>query len=302
MKITYFANVNDTHRPTMDQEILVSLKRVADVSVFDIKKFDMKDLLETANKSDIFLFHGQVVAPDEITQLMMLERITVILDAIKPPCKKVMWFIEKVWINRGITVDRLLPGVDVAFFTDETFARRMKEPNIFALHPAAPNKWFKGVFKKDLSCDIAYVGHLYGSRMNEYEFLKDKFGDSVKFFDNKFGQDLADVCVSAKVMVVPNFPFDDFCWSDRIYTYLAYGGMPFHPRAYGLKEEGFLDGKHYVDFQTEQDFVAGITMMIDKGSDKFRKEIIKNGQKLIKSFCTYDARVAELIAKVKSLK
>jgi hypothetical protein len=300
MKITYFANVNDTYRPTADQDILAALKRKAEVKVFDIKKFEMKDLLDAANKSDIFLFHGQVVAPDEITQMMMLERIAVILDAIKPPCKKVLWFMEKVWINRGVTIDRLLPGIDFAFFTDETFVRRMNEPNTFALHPASPEKAFKGKFNKDLSCDIAYVGNLYGSRMNEYEFLKDKFGDAVKFFDNKFGQDFADLCMSAKVIVVPNFPFDDFCWSDRIYTILANGGLPFHPRTYGLKEEGFEDGKHYVDYQTEQDFVSGLAMLIDKGSDKFRKEIIRNGQKLIKDI-TYDKRIKVIFDNVKSL-
>jgi len=300
MKITYFGNVKDTYRPTIDMDVLKSLKKIADVSFFDIKKFEMKDLIESANKSDIFLFHGQVVAPDEITQALMLERIGAILNAINPPCKKVLWFIEKVWINRGVTVDRLIPGIDLCFFTDDTFVRRMKEPKFFPLHPAAPNKWLKGKFNKELSCDIAYVGNLYGSRINEYEFLKDRFGESVKFFDNKFGQDLADLCVSAKVIVVPNFPFDDFCWSDRIYTILAYGGLPFHPRSYGLTEEGFVDGKHYVDYQTEQDFVVGLSMLIDKGSDKIRKEIIKEGRNLIKGI-TYDQRVQAIIDKVKTL-
>lgn len=300
LKITYFGNVKKMYRPTIDQEVLKSLKKVADVSFFDIKKFEMKDLIDKANKSDMFLFHGQVVAPDDITQMLMLERIIAILNAIKPSCKKVMWFIEKVWINRGVTVDRLIPGLDLIFFTDETFLRRMKEPKFFPLHPAAPSKFLKGKFNKDLSCDVAYVGNLYGSRVSEYEFLKDKFGDGVKFFDNKFGQDLADLCASAKVIVVPSFPFDDFCWSDRIYTILAYGGLPFHPRTYGLKEEMFLDGKHYVDYQTEQDFVSGLSMLIDKGSDKFRKEIVKNGQKLVRNI-TYDDRVRTIINKVKSL-
>jgi hypothetical protein len=300
LKITYFANVKDTFRPTIDQEILKSLKKIADVSFFDIKKFEMKDLLDAANKSDIFLFHGQIVAPDDITQMMMLERITVILDAIKSPCKKVMWFIEKVWANRGVTVDRLLPALDLVFFTDETFVRRMKEEKIFPLHPAAPHKFLKGKFNKDLSCDIAYVGNLYGTRINEYEFLKDKFGEGVKFFDNRFGQDLADLCVSAKVIVVPNFPFDDFCWSDRIYTILAYGGLPFHPRTYGLTEEGFIDGIHYVDYQTEQDFVAGLAVLVDKGADKMRKGIIKQGQLFVKHI-TYDQRIKKIIDKINEI-
>lgn len=290
MKVVYWGNVKNCPRPTQDQEILRGLKKVADVKFFDIKNFDMKKLIAEANTADLFLFHGTVPSSDEVTEMLMVERIQVVLQAIT--CKKVLWFMEKVWMSKVNIIDRLLPYLDHAFFTDGTWTRRVNE-NVHALAQAAP-KPLKGKYRPELACDIAYVGQIYGPRTREYEILKEKFGDAIRFYDNKFGQDLADLCKSAKVMLLPSFPFDDFYWSNRIYTYLAYGGFVISRRTHGLREEGFEDGKHYFEYEKESDFMALIGSVLDKGAERMRKGIARNGQQFVKTH-TYKERINEMV-------
>lgn len=292
MKITYWGSVKDTPVPTQDQEILKALKKVAKVKFFDIKKFNMAALLKAANESDLFLFHGQIPTSDEVTAMLMVERIQVVLEAVKT--KKVLWFMEKVWMMKGDIIDKLLPYLDYAFFTDETWIRRVKEEKVRPLHPAAPVRPLKGRYRPELACDMAYVGQLYGPRMQEYEFLKEKFGDSIKFHENKYGQDLADLAASAKVMVVPRFPFDDFCWSDRIYAYLSMGGFVVHARTQGLQDEGFEDGKHYFDYYKDSDFLALIEQVLEPDFDKTRKKIARQGREFAKGH-TYKERIQEML-------
>lgn len=300
MRIVYWGNVKNTPHPTADGEILKALKRVADVQFFDIKQFDMGKLISGSNEADLFLFHGQVPTSDEVTSMLMVERIQVVLQAIK--CKKVMWFMEKVWLGKGNIVEKLLPEVDYAFFTDGTWVRRVKE-KVHFLPTASPMKPLRGKYRTDLACDIAYVGQMYGPRTQEYEFLKEHFGDGIKCFNDKFGQDFADLCVSAKVMVVPRFPFDDFFWSDRIYQMLACGAFVVHQRAYGLKEEGFRDGVHYFEYERDQDFMALMESVFEKGMEKMRKNIAKTGKFFVKGH-TYLERVQTLlkICEVESVK
>ncbi len=277
--------------PTQDVEILKALKKVAEVEFFDIKNFDMEKLVKEANTSDLFLFHGQVPQTDEVTSMLMVERIQVVLQSIK--CKKVLWFMEKVWLQKGEIIERLLPEVDYAFFVDETWVRRVKE-EVHPLHPAAPIKVTKGKYRPELACDVAYVGQMYGTRMKEYEFLKERFGDGVKFFEDKFGQDFADLCVSAKVMLIPAFPFDDFFWSDRIYSMLSCGGFIVQRRTHGLKEEGFEDGKHYFEYEKESDFMALMETVLEEGAEKMRSGVASKGQKFVKEH-TYVERVKEML-------
>ena len=290
MKIIYWCNVENTPKPTIDQDILIALRKVAEVKFFDIKQFDMEKLIKESESADLFLSHGQVPSSDDVTSMLMVERIQVVLQSIK--CKKVLWFMEKVWLNKGNIIEKLLPDVDRAYFTDETWVRKMKE-YIYSLHPAAPQPLI-GTYKPELACDIAYVGQLYSMRVKEYEFLKEHFGDGVKFFDNKFGQDLADLCASAKIIVAPRFPFDNFFWSDRIYTVLSYGGLMVHQRTYGLQKEGFIDGQHYFDYEKDQDFIVLLNSLLDKDSDEMRKAISENGQEFVKKH-TYVERVKQII-------
>lgn len=293
MKICYWGNVKNCPKPTEDQEVLKALKEVAEVKFFDIKDFDMEKLIEGANTSDMFLFHAQVPTADEVTQMLIVERIQLVLQSIT--CKKVLWFTEKVWMGKANIIERLLPYVDVSFFADETWVRRIKEANVYPLHPAAPIKSLKGKYRPDLACDIAYIGQMYGVRPREYEFLKENLGDGIKFFDNKFGQDLADLCKSAKIILTPRFPFDDFYWSDRIYRYLSSGALVVHQRTQGLKDEGFEDGKHFFEYERDQDLIALLGTLLEKGAEKTLMTVARSGKKFVKDH-SYRERVKVLLS------
>lgn len=286
-KIIYFGNFENTLIKTIDSEIASSLTN-HNVKCFDIKKFVMKDLLDECEKADLFLFHGLVIADNDINYLLMIERLKMILMNIK--CKKVLWFMDKVWSIKAQVVDALLPLVDYAYFADETWVRRTKEKNIYSLHPAHSS--FVGKFKKELACDLAYVGKMYGSRKEEFSYLKETFGERIKFYDDRYGQDLADLCASTKIMIIPRFPFDDFYWSDRIYEYMNNGTFVICPRAYGLTEEGFKDGEHYMTYCNDSEIVTVVMEMLE--NDKLRKQIAENGKKFA-SGITYKKRIKEIM-------
>jgi hypothetical protein len=286
-KIIYFGNFLDTAVRTIDSEIYSSFTN-HEVKCFDIKNFDMKELLDACEKADLFLFHGLVIADNDINYLLMIERLKMILMNVK--CKKVLWYMDKVWSIKAQVVDALLPLVDYAYFVDGTWVRRTKEKNIEHLPPAHTD--FKGEFKPELACDIAYVGKMYGTRTEEYSYLKETFGERIKFHDNKYGQELADLCASAKIMIIPRFPFDDFYWSDRIYEYLNNGAFVICPRAHGLTEEGFEDRKHYMSYHNDSEIVTVVMEMLE--NEKLRKEIAEEGKKFVKGI-TYKSRIKEIM-------
>ncbi len=297
-KILYFANIT-SETPTIDQDVLYSLKKQAEVVTVDLKEFtgeeNIKKIVDKANECDVFLFHALMPEVSDFYIQLMLERITTLLENIT--CKKVLWFFDKIVGSKMKIITTLLPSVDAIFLADATWLRRFECEKVFPLHPAASEKPYEGKVKDDLKCDIAMFGSLYGDRVKQYEFFKKTFGDKFKFFDDKFGQDLVDLCKSAKLIVVPQYPFDDFYWSDRIYTILANGGICIHPRAYGLTEEGFVDGIHYIDYYTEQDLFVTLKMVLDKKSDKLRKEISAQGKEFVKNI-TYSERIKEILTKI----
>jgi hypothetical protein len=286
MNIIYFGNFTNTVARTIDTEIVSSLKNHK-VKQFDIKKFEMKELLRDCSKADLFLFHGMIIAQDEISYMMMIERLKVILMNVT--CKKVMWFMDKVWGMKAQVVDTLLPHIDEAYFTDGTWVRRVKDKVSF-LPPAHTS--LTGKFKKELECDIAYVASLYGNRQDEFSFLKETFGERLKFYDDKYGQDLADLCASTKIMIVPRFPFDDFFWSDRVYEYMNNGTFVIHPRCQGLADEGFKDGVHYMTYNSDSEIVSIAIEMLN--NEKLRTEIAQNGKRFVKNI-TYKSRLKKIL-------
>lgn len=295
MKILYFGNFKN-EIPTIDQDILFSLKKKAEVVAVDLREFaedqDIKKIIDKANKCDAFLFHALIPETNELYIQLMVERLTTALEAMT--CKKICWFLDRIVGTKMKIVTTLLPFVDHMFIVDGTWARRFENDRIHVLHPAASEKIKKGKKVKELECDVAMIGSLYGERIKNFEFLKSKFGDNFKFFDDKFGKDFSNVCASAKVVFVPQYPFDDFFWSDRIYNILASGGVCIHPRAYGLTEEGFVDGTHYIDYYTEQDLFVTLSMLLDKASDKTRKGIAEQGKEFVKNL-TYGNRIDEML-------
>lgn len=290
MKIVYLADVENPLLP--DKDIYYSLKKMGDVKVFDVNKMEMKKIVVEAAKCDLFLFHGQIGDIDAGTQYLVLERLRIILGSCKG--KKVLWFFEKIWRNKINIMLELYNSVDYIFVNDETWLKRFDTDKVFPLHPAAPEKSIKGKFNKEIACDIALVGNVYGQREKEVEFMKSKFGGRVKIFNNKFGRDLADLCKSAKVILPFRFPFDDFYWSNLFYSVMAYGGLVFYPRTQGLKDEGFIDGEHYFDYNAEQELYATLRMLLNKKSKKLRRQITKASSEFVKSNHTYKQRLDKI--------
>lgn len=300
MKWTYFGNFK-SNIPAIDRDILFSLEKKGKVKTFDIVdtiKFDEEQILkiaEESNKGDVFLFHGFIPMQDEMLLGLVLERFNVLLSQIK--CKRVMWMMDKVMGKEVKIIMTLEKNLDAIFVTDETWLRRFDSDKIFPLHPAASENVYIGNKTDELTCDIAFAGSLYGERVGMYESLKRKFGDRFRVYDDKFGQSYADLCKSARIIFVPQIPFDDFFWSDRIYTILQNGGFCLHPRTYGLQEEGFVDGRHYMTYHTEQDMFVTARMLLDQSSDKLIEGISKEGKEFVKEH-TYSKRIDEMLTKI----
>jgi hypothetical protein len=290
-KIVYLCDPTNPRLP--DYEIYRSLKKKAQVKVLDVRKLDLKKAMKNVLNCDLFLFHGQMGRFDKATYYFILERLKVLLEGTN--AKKVLWLLDKIWGERFDILLYFLDSVDHIFVSDGTWAKRFKCDKVSVLHPAASAKKIKGKFRQEYACDIAVTGEMYAGREEEVRFLKDKFGGRIRIFNNKYEQDLADLCVSAKVVVVLRSPFDDFFWSDRIYTILSVGGFCVHPRTYGLKEMGFVEGKHYMDYYSDQELFTLLHAILEKGVDRARKGIAKNGRKFVMETQTYDNRVDEIL-------
>lgn len=295
MKVLYFGNFK-SELPTIDQDILYSLKKRAEVVQVDLREFvedkDIKRIIDLANKCDVFLFHAFIPENSDFYVQLMLERLSVMLEAIT--CKKVLWFLDRIVGGKMKIITALLPLLDDIYLVDETWMRRFECEKLHALHPGTSERIKRGQKKAELECDIAMIGTLYGERVKQFEWLKEKFGDKFKLFDDKYGKDFSNVCRSAKVVIVPQYPFDDFFWSDRIYNILASGGVCIHPRAYGLQEAGFIDGTHYIDYYTEQDLFVTLSMILDKKSNTLRRGIAQQGKDFVKGQ-TMGHRINEIL-------
>lgn len=292
MKIVYLADLKNPRLP--DKDIYYSLKKKGDVKVHDSKMFDMKKIMRDVVGCDLLLFHGEIGNYDLPTQFLILERMRIILQSCGG--KKVMWFFDKIWGQKLNIITELYNFVDAIFINDETWLKRFTSDKIFPLHPAVSDKRTRGRFRKELACDFALIGNIYGNRGMEYEFVKSKFGGRLKVFNDKFGRDFADVCKSARIVLAFGFPFDDFYWSDMIYKVLNCGGFIIHPRTQGLKDEGFKEGEHYFDYQEEQELFVLLQMLSDKKADKERKQIARKGQEFVRGI-TYSQRLDEILNK-----
>jgi hypothetical protein len=295
MKILYLCNLKDNNVP--DKDILFSLKKKGEVKVHDSKMMDMKKVGKDASEADLLLFHGDIGNEDIGMQFLIIERMKLILQMCTG--KKVLWFLDKVWGNKVSLMIELYSSVDYIFVNDETWLKRFKTDKIFPLHCASSEKRYAGKVTPELVCDVALIGNVYGERENEIGLIKERFGSRVKIFNDKFGKDFASVCKSAKVIVDYNFPFDDYYWSDNVYKVLSNGGVFITQRKQGLKDEGFVESKHYFDYFKEQELVALITSLLDKRGKKLLKQVSQEGKEFIKGI-TYSHRIDTILNKIQN--
>ncbi len=291
MKFCYLGKFNENpYSVLLEERISGALSKLGhQVYEFDVMKGNADELIKQANKSDYFLFHnGGIETAEELGFFMGLNGFMAILSQIK--CKKVMWFVDKVIAMGGVMVERTIPQVDYAFLNDETWIRRHKYPNAFGLHLGTADRPL-GKYNKDFECEIAYVGRVYGDRFEMMSVLKKRYGGKFRVFEDIWGKDFDDLCQTAKIIISPRFPMDDFCWNSQIYDVLGTGGFSIHPRLYGLKEEGIEDGVHYVGYTIFTEAVAEIEA--DSLENRFAKLECPESDDVDEELAKLKAKIAE---------
>ena len=269
----------------------------------DDREFDYKNLLEITPKADLRLFHhGGIDTSGDLQFSASMERLKQFLYAVRSPesvqhqLKKVWWMPDKMWFLNDKMGEDIMPLVNYAFFNDENWVRRHSYENAFGLHMGADPKK-QGKYRKEYDLEIAFVGTPFNFRKPFLDRLRQKYGNKFKIFDNVWGHDFLDLCKSAKFIFVPPVPNDEFYWGNRVYETLSAGGCLIHPRLYGLKEEGFEDGIHYLGYKRWDDLEAMLEDHADKKEE--RDIIVKTGRQLVNNNFTYKQRVGTLLDKIK---
>jgi len=263
MKIIYFANHNNTGSDNTEKHIRFALEQLGnEVVCIDENSFKKPEVVQISRDADIFLFHKAGVK-DGISFMRFIDLLGNVV------CKKVCWYFDKVWGDREAVIENLLPYIDMAFLTDETWIRRHNYTNVDVLHQGIGTEDMSfGTVREELKTDIAFVGQIYGDRLEFIEKLKDRYGEKLRVFGNIFNRDLYDLCASTKVIIAPDSPGDDFYWSSRVYMILGSGGFLIHPKYEGLKNE-FKDKEHIVYYDNFEDMCE----KIDKYLDEFKKRV-----------------------------
>ena len=318
MKILYWAHLLHNkeilgHKDS-DEYILEALRELGHkVYPFDDRVFDIKKLLKKRNSVDLLLFHkgGVGIIPRGKQGArtgwgdfyLTLERLSIILQNFKRP-KKVFWYFDRVF-NRGafshreVWMQRVIPQVDCGFLVDETWIRRHRYTNIFPLKQGATSDMKElGDYNEEFEADIAFVGSLYEERELWWNLIKQRYGKRAKHFQNVWGKDFRDLCQTAKIIIAPPHPTDDFYWSARFYYTLGAGGFLVHPKLYGLKEEGFRDGYHYIGYTSLKDMFLKLDYFLSPRTYLTREQVKKNGRELVFKKYTYKHRCKTLLEKL----
>lgn len=295
MKILYIGNIKHEFIDFPDTYIKNSLEKMGhEVIGFDENEFDMEKILSYEGKVDLLFFHkGGVNLTEESYFQMSLTRLEILLRGFT--CKKVCWFLDKIVSYAGEYIRRIEPMCDYVFVNDDTWLRAFETDKIFSLH-CGIEKETRGVFKKELEGDIAYIGKVYGTREIFVNEFKKRYGKRFKVYDNIWGKDFDNLISSVKIIVSASYPFDDFYWSDSIYRVLGACGFLIYPRLEGIKEEGFVNGSHLIMYGNTTELISALNYWLD--NDKDRKKIARQGQNFVSTNFTYKKRLLEIFNKL----
>jgi len=284
MKVIYLGNFENKFSDTTEKHIKYALEQLGHkVVTIDETNTSLDEILTFTG--DLFLFHKGIELIDLVE---LLNKITY---------KKVFWYFDKVWNDREQWMNTVIPFVDKGFLTDEAWIRSHNYKNIEVLRQGIGNEDTSlGTFKKEYESDIAFLGTVYGERKGFIKALQEVYKDRFRIYNNVFGRDLYDLCASAKIIVAPKFPQNDFYWSSRIYMTLGSGGFLIHPRLEGLKEE-FEEDKHFVAFSSGKELKDKIDYYL--AHKKERKKIQMAGYKHCLENYTYQDRVKKLLETIK---
>jgi hypothetical protein len=283
LKIIYFANFGNQGSNFVEEDIKSALEKIGH-EVIPVHEKDYKQLKNI--KADMFLFHKGGVG-----KYISLQDFIILLNHIT--CKKVMWYFDpiKLFPEREIEIETIAQYIDYGFLVDDTWRRRHKFNNLYSLKEGIGTV-YKGKFRKELECDVAFAGTPYGKREEFIAVLKQHYGNKFKAFNNVFGQDMADLCASAKIIVAPDYPTNEFYWSSRIYLTLGLGGFMVHPDCYGLKPE-LVEGTHFAGYKGMKELIMTIDYFLEKEED--RKKIQEQGQKKVLETCNFQDRLETML-------
>lgn len=292
MKIVYFANHSNTGSDNTESHIKFAFEKLGHtVSCINENNFTKTEVINQTKDADLFLFHKAGIK-DGYTFMRFIEALSYIT------CPKVCWYFDKIWGDREAVMENLVPYIDKLFVTDETWMRRTGFTNVDVLHQGIGTEDMSfGKSRPELETEIAFVGNIYGDRLEFVEKLKNKYGDKFRVFGNIFNRDLYDLCASTKVFIAPDSPGDDFYWSSRVYMILGSGGFLIHPKYEGLKQE-FKDKEHIVYYDDFNDLCDKIDFYLE--NDKKRIRIQSNGYKECTSKHNYEIRCETLLNKLNS--
>jgi len=300
MKITYLGGFNKEEN-TIEKDVRDELVKMGHkVTSIDDKEFDPKNVIELANKSDLFLFRtGGVDTTDISVFHLTLNRLQYTLQEIKT--KKVFWFFDKVIGLGNNWMFNVEPLVDIGFLNDETFLRRHHTDKLYPLHLGVfSGNIYNGNYRKDLAFDVAFNGPIYGTRNVFIDVMRETFGNKFGVFNFKDDKQFADLCASAKIIISPRFPYDDWFWSERFYKTIGHGGFLVFPRLEGLKDEGFQDGINYVGYDVYGEMIEIIKWWLDPNNEKAKEGYAimkKQGREWVRKKYTYDNRLEYLLRK-----
>ena len=297
LKVLFFgkARLKDSIYTTADEDIKFSLEKMGHKVVFiNDEKFDTKDVIKRGNECDLFFFRtGGVITDNMLNFQLSLTTLQAILSNLK--CKKVFWFSSKVWGISEALMEAIIPMVDYGFLNDDTWIRRHRYTNIFPLHEAAPEQNSQlGNYRKEFDNDIVLVGNIYGMGKLLVDNLKAAYGDKFKIYNDVFGRNFYDLCESTKIIISPNFPFDDFYWSDRPYRVLLARGFLLHPRLEELKHE-LYDGEHFVSYGSWEELVDLINFWLKPENNRERTKIAQLGRNHVWKKYTYSKRLQGML-------
>lgn len=286
LKIIYLGHFDNLNSNNTEENIKDAFEQLGH-KVIAVNEKDIETLPKY--DGDILLFHKAGVGKH-----IELERWVQMLNHIV--YKKVMWYLDPIDLAQGRDqyIETMIAYIEHGFLVDDTWRRRHKFKNLHSLKEGI-GTIYKGEPKEKLKCDIAFAGSVYGGREDFVNFLKYEYGDRFKIFNNAFNQDLADLCVSAKITVAPDFPTNEFYWSSRIYLTLGLGGFMVHPDSYGLKGE-FEEGKHFAGYKGTKELTSTINYYLK--NEEARKAIQKEGQKKCLETATFKHRVKQMLDKI----
>jgi len=289
MNITYLGNFNKPLTDATERHIKHAFEKLGHkVTMVDETEFanlkedsvDRPDVKILNTKADMFLFHKGEIGADMLIKL--LNYVT---------CDKVCWYFDKIFPDREEYIDMVSAYANYVVVTDDTYIRRHKYNNLYCVRQGIGNEDLKpGKYREEYDYDVVFTGNIYEGREDFERMLNSKYGKKFKVISDAFGQDLVDLCHTAKIVVAPTYPGDEFYWSSRIYQVIGSGGFLVHPDFYGMD---FEEGKHFAGYKGDAEMIRTIDYYLEHPED--RKKIQAEGYKFCNAEYSYTKRVEELL-------